>query len=621
MAQKQSQAIFKHQTSHDHSDNESPREGKRQKLNHAITDESDFEGDEEWQSQEDDGECDGYEFVLDDGFEGEGKIDLTDFYADIDPPALHSNTNEPEADAANTARFESSITRFIRFMSEWCREIGTLDEYTKMEPVVRPLTKRQFEVLLAADPQALSSRVLTFIPDKVKAILGKQSLTINDLTHLPRVALDSRDYGCYFALSTRRIDAADLSAPSPVSTNDKTHEVGPRIRSGRVARERITRFYAFSSRQGVTTAFFILASLPRTDAENKSTAYLTEGLMQVYLNVVVKARSFKVQHHPAVSDFIDNMRSSVFGDPKSLGFAAPDFSKFALNGAWCLAQGEPAIPSHTQGCGNPECSRPEDGTTFVGEGENRRCRACYRYRDDHGGKERPKEQVEWSRKVEVQLSLPQDGCKNPNCLRREGETRFHWHGEDRRCAACYQWRKDHDGEERTKEQVELSLFNEQQSRLPQDGCKKPNCLRPETEPGLFHGWADDRRCVPCHKWRRDKGEERPKHKVEWLNQIQAQRMQKRVKEEVQAPSQAQAPVPPTEIMSEPVGPKAGCRNPNCRRPEEKGVVFYGKGVERRCNACIQWRSSHNGQERPKEKVQAHLQRLARKAAKLKGEEE
>jgi hypothetical protein len=112
------------------------------------------------------------------------------------------------------------------------------------------------------------------------------------------------------------------------------------------------------------------------------------------------------------------------------------------------------------GCKNPNCLAPEPDHPkqpprrpkgWVGDGDERRCPRCYDYRLRHKGKERPREVVLASPlRARPRIdALQKDGCKNPNCSKKEGDaTKFIKSGDDRRCVACYCWKRDHNGEER-----------------------------------------------------------------------------------------------------------------------------------------------------------------------------
>ena len=95
---------------------------------------------------------------------------------------------------------------------------------------------------------------------------------------------------------------------------------------------------------------------------------------------------------------------------------------------------------------------------FYGRGEQRRCDACFQYKNAHG-EDRSEEIILASvaRKESGKENLAGEGCINPAFLKPYGEGKFHRNGQDRRCLACYKWIKNHDGEERPREQVLAGL--------------------------------------------------------------------------------------------------------------------------------------------------------------------
>jgi hypothetical protein len=164
-----------------------------------------------------------------------------------------------------------------------------------------------------------------------------------------------------------------------------------------------------ASKHGAISEFFLLARLAQSK-ENASTSFLIEGLMQAFLNVVVKStKAGGYLYFPAVTSFIGEMRGAV-----SSGL--PDFSSVGLNSAWCLRQGDPNRSTNTGGCKNPNCMKPfSEGGIFCGSGKDRRCIRCYQYTNLNKTKaERPLKAVMKCRDRDrtQAANAAGEGCKN-----------------------------------------------------------------------------------------------------------------------------------------------------------------------------------------------------------------
>ena len=184
-------------------------------------------------------------------------------------------------------------------MTEWCGEVGSIEAYTQLES--RPMTEHWFKVLLAASADgadALGQCVLHSIPATTKRILGQELVVVGD-KRLPRMRLDSTGVGSYLSTATdkNKVKAKDKETDvrayvgSAVSKWDglagrrKSHlgAIG-RIRSGN-KKQAINDHCEFAAKVGVISESFILAQLPGALPAATSVAFLSEGLMQVFLNV------------------------------------------------------------------------------------------------------------------------------------------------------------------------------------------------------------------------------------------------------------------------------------------------------------------------------------------------
>lgn len=158
----------------------------------------------------------------------------------------------------------------------------------------------------------------------------------------------------------------------------------------------------------------------------------------------------------------------------------------------------PLFHKDRPGCQNS--GRPETaGKGTLGFGETRRCQACHQYVNKYG-EERPKHLWRMEYKFVPDKNV-KTGCGNCGA---EETIRSGWHGSgaDRRCPACYGWRRD------KKTERPEAIW----APRVMDGCK--NCGKKEDNKiGSFWGFGDERRCRSCKQWsKRNKGEERPPHR-------------------------------------------------------------------------------------------------------------
>ncbi len=79
--------------------------------------------------------------------------------------------------------------------------------------------------------------------------------------------------------------------------------------------------------------------MSRTDPGSKALAFLVEGLIQAYLDLVEEAKFAHNWHRPATSKLITEMRASTAFLP-----AAANLKRLGLNAAWSLRQGGFIVP-------------------------------------------------------------------------------------------------------------------------------------------------------------------------------------------------------------------------------------------------------------------------------------
>jgi hypothetical protein len=70
-----------------------------------------------------------------------------------------------------------------------------------------------FNTLLKADPGAMHDRVVSSISKEVKEILGRPTLTVQDLQSLPVLGDNCKDWGCYLSVSHKDIDSSARDLP------------------------------------------------------------------------------------------------------------------------------------------------------------------------------------------------------------------------------------------------------------------------------------------------------------------------------------------------------------------------------------------------------------------------
>ncbi|KAK0737895.1 hypothetical protein B0T18DRAFT_492024, partial [Schizothecium vesticola] len=184
-------------------------------------------------------------------------------------------------------------------------------------------------------------------------------------------------------------------------------------------------------------------------------------------------------------------------------------------------------------CQNPKCMQTlpvgNTVTSYVfSHGIFQRCTNCYTY-IKRNGYERYATFVAKLPRVIRKPAVPEDtqtigailnlpnmrmGCQNENCRAQEGSGRMHFEGTDRRCTACYYYKKN-TAKERPRHVVEKT--NAKRAKMPKKekvdlgGCRNEHCRRPESAGGLFSGKDENRRCDACYRYSRDhQGAERPK---------------------------------------------------------------------------------------------------------------
>jgi hypothetical protein len=228
--------------------------------------------------------------------------------------------------------------------------------------------------------------------------------------------------------------------------------------------------FSFSFSLSVISTFFILCRLTPSPTHRTWTS-LSEGLFQVYLNLVADTTEIKAYHRPAVSRFIADIREAIPG--------LPDFSDIGLNSAWSMMQGESQrlwSIREKDGCKNEACMAPEtENGIFYGHGEQRRCNACYKHAFRNGGQDRTAELVQASAD---RAAAQGQGCKNRFCNEPfEAGNVLVGVGEARRCNTCQVYRRTH-GVDRPKQLVDQARAR-RESR--QEGCKNRECRKPFAE--------------------------------------------------------------------------------------------------------------------------------------------
>ena len=209
-----------------------------------------------------------------------------------------------------------------------------------------------FLVLFHSDPNILAPKLLSFVPDAVKGILGRPGVSVEHLSQLPSVA-SCRQGGCYLSIATKE--------GSITTYHDKHYETGVYVGSTMNSKggfaERIhghnhaarkvqagsfdprtqTKHYRFIGREGVNSMFLLLALIPLKTPAGKLLSLLLEAIFQAYLNIVADTELVTRWHRPAVARFITHMRSFVDA-------SLPDLAVYGLNAAWSLAQGGFKVP-------------------------------------------------------------------------------------------------------------------------------------------------------------------------------------------------------------------------------------------------------------------------------------
>jgi len=211
---------------------------------------------------------------------------------------------------ADVARFVSRFTIFCELLVSWCKDCG-VKEFLAHE-ADQPICASAFFILIHADPDALARSLLSFIPEEVKSLLGKESLTIEDIftAALPRVEL-CRDGGCYLYIALKEADSgsiqwttaevygqdfeagvyagSSMDSRAGVATRVAAHEYFARKREKGLNLLRdamLSEHYRFTGRSGVQSQFFLIAQIPYTCTLGKSASLLIEAVIQAYLNLV-----------------------------------------------------------------------------------------------------------------------------------------------------------------------------------------------------------------------------------------------------------------------------------------------------------------------------------------------
>jgi len=377
------------------------------------------------------------------------------------------------------------------------------------------MTKWNIVLLLRSDPQCLANDLLPGFLKVTATILGKKDLKVHHLRYLTRLKPDYPDSGAYLHTAMRPVGPDESSEWATVHASGQVQEAGiyvgsshrttrarplvcrndehRRIFSEGVPTKNIghTRHYRFIPRQGVRYHISVLGRWCPTDTKANPMSRLAEALAMIYLNTVVGEASW--YHSEACVQYLRDVRAAV---PE-----LPDFQEFGLNMVWNFEQETVKVPraildqpcsvpgcraNRTYGLANPgdpfgprlcathvllrlrqhpkwislgpciHCRRPRDMWQFhfTGRGETSVCRACLRHMEKQfTNKGLPTPTVEES-------SHTFGGCAN--CHLKEwwthdvitvswgsGKTRsrpvamFKGYGPNRRCAPCHWYKKIH----------------------------------------------------------------------------------------------------------------------------------------------------------------------------------
>ena len=124
---------------------------------------------------------------------------------------LETDDADPSSsDQDNVDRFGRRIQQMLAAMVSWCRSIGDIDEFVKLGDE-RPMTDHWFlELCNTADVATLCQSILDAIPTAVQTILGQRQIDTSDLSRLPRLRLDCKDFGCYVSTATASSKKSDV---------------------------------------------------------------------------------------------------------------------------------------------------------------------------------------------------------------------------------------------------------------------------------------------------------------------------------------------------------------------------------------------------------------------------
>lgn len=181
------------------------------------------------------------------------------------------------ASLTSAISWSSGVVMLVFLASSPCRSMSGLSA-----------SLRSFYFWSSAD--VLAKAASNAVPTQAKLVLGRETLSVEDLLSLPRLGRGEKNAGCYLSLSTKPAEATSSSSTSSSATNTPSRytttmlqqqcvEVGlyggsttnkTRGLSGRASAhakeiryKRIgietSKHYAFAGRDGVQTDFFILA--------------------------------------------------------------------------------------------------------------------------------------------------------------------------------------------------------------------------------------------------------------------------------------------------------------------------------------------------------------------------
>ena len=131
------------------------------------------------------------------------------------PP--HCQCSNPPSWMSDTiACFDSCFSDFCHFLVKWCCDVGVSGFFALPEHE-RPICVSAFFLLLSSSADVLAKAASNSVPTKAKLVLGRETLSVEDLLSLPRLGRGEKNAGCYLSLSTK--PAETTSSSSSISSS------------------------------------------------------------------------------------------------------------------------------------------------------------------------------------------------------------------------------------------------------------------------------------------------------------------------------------------------------------------------------------------------------------------